>query len=296
MGGRNMVKKRRAFSGEKVFDFFVYLIIAVLLLIFIVPLLYVLSSSFTPYSEIIKHGGFVLIPQEITLSAYKQLLGTTGIVTAFKVSLFVTVVGTTINMILSVLVAYPLSKKDLPGRQLLTLLVVFTMMFNGGLIPTYLTVKGTRLLDTVWALIIPGAISTYNVILLKNYFQAMPEELFEAATIDGAGGFRSLLTIAVPLAKPVTMTVMLLYMVGNWNVFYPAIYYIYDPALKPLQVILRDILLSANSVLTGNVDAATPTLTLQMAAIVVTSVPIILVYPFIQKHFTKGIMMGAVKG
>lgn len=288
--------KRKGLSGEKIFDGIIYLIIAILLVIFIVPLLYVVSASFTPYSEIIKNGGFVLIPKEITLSAYQQLLGTTGIASAFKVSLFVTVVGTTVNMVLSILVAYPLSKKDLPGRQVLTLLVVFTMMFSGGMIPTYLTVKATGLLNTVWALIIPSAISTYNVILLKNYFQAMPEELFEAAIMDGAGSFRVLGTIVIPLSKPVTMTVMLLYMVGNWNVFYSAIYYIYDKNLKPLQVILRDILLSANSVLEGNVDAAVPSLTLQMAAIVVTSVPIILVYPFIQKHFTKGIMMGAIKG
>lgn len=295
MGGRDLVKQK-GFKEDKIFDLVIYLIIVLLLIIFIVPLLYVLSASFTPYSEIIKHGGFVLFPREITLSAYEQLLGTTGIVSAFKVSLFVTIVGTTINMILSILVAYPLSKKNLPGRQILTLMVVFTMMFNGGMIPTYLTVKATGLLNTVWALIIPGAISTYNVILLKNYFQAMPEELFEAAIMDGAGSFRVLATIVIPLSRPVTMTVMLLYMVGNWNVFYSAIYYIYDQDLKPLQVILRDILLSANSVLEGNVDASVPSLTLQMAAIVVTSVPIILVYPFIQKYFTKGIMMGAIKG
>lgn len=293
-----MVKINRI-SGtmsEKIFDAFILVIMVLLIIVFLIPILYVMSTSVTPYSEIIKNGGFVIFPKEITFTAYKQLLSSSAIPKAFAVSVFVTLVGTPINMILSILVAYPLSKKDLPFRSGLVFLVMFTMLFNGGLIPTYLVVKSTHLINTVWALIIPGAISTYNVILLKSYFEGMPSELFEAAIIDGAGKLKTLVSIAIPLAKPVIMTVMLLYLVANWNVFFPAIYYIHDNDLKPLQVVLRDLLSSAKEVLSDNVDSSIPSLTLQMAAIVITATPVIVVYPFIQKHFTKGIMLGAVKG
>lgn len=290
-----MVRSKHKITGERVLDWVIYLILFLLIIIFVVPLLYVLSASVTPYSELIRRGGFVIVPSELSFDAYKELFSTSLIGSAFKNTLFVTIAGTAINMVLSILFAYPLSKKSLPGVKFLTLMLVFTMMFNGGTIPTYFVVKDTGLLNSLWALIIPGAIAQYNVILLKNYFQSMPDELFEAATIDGAGAFRVLLSIAVPLAKPIIMTVMLLYMVGNWNVFYAGILYINSNELKPLQVVLREILMSSQNML-NNVDTHAPSLTMRMAAIVVTSVPIIMVYPFVQRYFIKGIMVGAVKG
>ncbi|MDL2233190.1 carbohydrate ABC transporter permease [Ruminococcaceae bacterium OttesenSCG-928-L11] len=286
---------KRATIGEKIFDSAIYFVLAVLFVVYFVPLIYVVISSVTPYSEVARSGGLVIIPKEITLSAYSQIFKQGLIPRALGVTVFVTVVGTSLSMALSVLLAYPLSKQTLPGRKFILQALVFTMYFSGGLIPTYLIVRQMGMLNTVWAMIIPSVVSTYNVMLIRNYFQNIPAELFEAATIDGCGPTRSLLSIALPLSPPVLMTIMLFYMVSFWNTFYAAIYYINDPNLRPLQVILRDIL---NSVVGNmeNVDVNIPSMTIQMASIVVTSVPIILVYPFIQKHFTKGIMMGAVKG
>lgn len=293
-----MVNRKQAVRSriwnEKFFDLFIYVVLTVILLIYIFPIMYVVSASFTPYSELIRSGGFIIFPKQVTWEGYYKLITDSSIPQGFKTTVFITVVGTAINMALTTLTAYPLSKRTLPGRSVLLLLVVITMFFSGGLIPTYLNVKSMKLINSVWALILPTAISAYNVILMKNYFAALPDELFEAATIDGCSDFATLFKIALPLSKPVTMTVFLLYVVANWNIYLPGVYYIYNDRLKPLQLVLKNLLDSSQRL--DNPEAAIPTLTLQMAAIVVTSIPVIAIYPFIQKHFTKGILLGAVKG
>lgn len=261
----------------------------------ILPLMYVVSVSITPFSEVLKNGGFILIPKSITFSAYQKLFTETNIPRAFWITIFITVVGTIVNLILTSLMAYPLSRRNLPGRSFFLLMVVFTMLFSGGLIPTYLIVKSLGLLDSVWSMILPNAIWSFNILIMKSFFENLPEELFESARMDGAKEFRILWQIVLPLSIPSMLTIGLFYMVGHWNEFFQAIMYVTDRNLFPLQVVIREILMLTQQPL-ENAENMLPTETMQMAAVVSASLPIILVYPFIQKHFTKGMLMGSVKG
>lgn len=282
-------------TDDKIFDTVTFIILTSVAIICFFPLMFVLAVSLTPYSEVLKNGGFVLFPKIITLEAYKHLLFHSNIIHAFGVTIFITVVGTIVNLILTVLMAYPLSRKKLPGRSFFLLLVVFTMLFSGGIVPTYLIVKATGLINSVWAMIIPNAIWTFNILIMKSFYENLPEDLFESARIDGAGELRILFKIVLPLSVPVMMTIGLFYAVGHWNEFFQAIMYITDTSLFPLQVVVRDILLQTQNTL-DNPDVTLPTVTMQMAAVILASIPIIVVYPFIQKHFTKGMLLGSVKG
>jgi putative aldouronate transport system permease protein len=291
MGGRDLVKG----FEDKVFNTFIYISLGLVGIVCAFPLLYVLAVSVTPYGEVLKHGGYIVIPRSFTLDAYRQLFAGNNILQAFWITVFITVVGTLINMVLSTLMAYPLSRRNLPGRSFLLFLVVFTLLFNGGIIPTYLIVRGTGLIDSVWAMIVPNAIWAFNLLIMKSFFENLPGELFDSARIDGAKELRILLQIVVPLSIPVMLTVGLFYAVGHWNEFFQAIMYVTDSELYPLQVVIRNILMqSQNPELM--LEEYVPTTTLQMAAVIVASVPIIVIYPFIQKHFTKGVMLGSIKG
>ncbi|MDF2922552.1 MAG: lplC1 [Paenibacillaceae bacterium] len=281
--------------SDKMFNMLVNTLLILVAVISIFPLLYVVSVSLTPYSEVVKNGGFIVIPRRISLEAYSQIISDPALGRSMLVSLFVTIVGTAVNMILTMMAAYSLSRRNLRGRTLFLLYIVVTMLFNGGLIPTYLIVQSMGLLNTVWSLIVPGAISTFNMLIMKTFFEGIPEELFESARMDGAKEFRVLWQIVVPLSVPSIMTVGLFYMVGHWNSFFSAVLYITDAKLYPLQVIIRNMLLlnQSNVVMT---DVTVPTAAMQMAAVISGSLPIIAVYPFIQKHFTKGMLLGAIKG
>lgn len=279
---------------DRVVNGVVYTMLTLVAVVSVFPLLFVVSASLTPYSEVLRNGGYVVIPSEFTLDAYRQLLAKPEIPRAFGVTVFITVVGTAINMVLTTLMAYPLSRKDLPGRSVFLFAVLFTMMFGAGLIPTYLIVKATGLLDTVWAMIIPGAIWVFNVLIMKTFFENLPQELIESARIDGASEFRILLRIVMPLSVPVLLTLGLFYAVGHWNEFFSAIIYIRDQDLLPLQVVVRNLIAQSQSM--ENIEAAVPTVTVQMAAVVVAAIPMIVIYPFIQKHFQKGVLLGSVKG
>ena len=283
----------RETGSDRVINAAVLVLLAVLFVIWFFPMLYVVLASVTPYEDVVR-AGLLILPSRPTFTAYSFLFSSTGIVGSFLVTLTVTIVGTLLSMALSILLAFPLSKKGLPGRALITKLLVFTMYFSGGLIPTYMMVRRLHLLNTIWALIIPGCVSTYNMLLLRSYFVSMPDELLEAAEVDGCGPLRTLVQIALPLSLPVTMSVMLFYMVTYWNTYYASYYYCYDKALRPLQVVLMDLIRSATG--EAEADEFVPTITVQMAAVVFSCVPIVCVYPFIQKYFTTGIMLGAVKG
>ncbi|MFD0716652.1 carbohydrate ABC transporter permease [Paenibacillus sp. GCM10027626] len=280
---------------DRVVNGIVYLVLGLSALAAILPLMYVVSVSITPISEVMKNGGFILIPKTVTFSAYEQLFSQTGILRAMWVTVFITVVGTAVNLILTALLAYPLSRKSMPGRSLVLLMILFTMLFSGGIIPTYLIVKSLGLLDSVWSMILPNAIWSFNVLIMKSFYEGMPEELFESARIDGAKEWRVLLQIVVPLSMPSMLTIGLFYMVGHWNEFFQAIMFVTDRSLFPLQVIIREILMMTQQPL-ENVENMLPTETMQMASVITASLPIILVYPFIQKHFTKGMLLGSVKG
>lgn len=280
---------------DRGFDWFVVIFLTAVAAVCVLPMLYVVSISLTPFSEVQRNGGFILIPRNITLDAYRYLLRDTDMHNAFRITCFTTVVGTLCNMGVTVLMAYPLSRSDLPGRSFFTNLVIFTMMFNGGMIPTYLVVKSLGMLDNVWALILPQLVWSFNLMIIKNSFQSLPESILESARIDGAGEMRTLIQIVLPLSLPVMMTVGLYYAVGHWNQYFQSVLYITDRRLRPIQVVVREILALTNNPL-ADASQTVPTMTTQMASIVIAAVPIIVVYPFVQRFFVKGVMLGAVKG
>ncbi|GAA4849496.1 carbohydrate ABC transporter permease [Paenibacillus vulneris] len=280
---------------EKLFDGAVMVILGLAGLAAVIPVMYVVSVSITPFSEVLKNGGFVFIPGKIDLTAYKELFTTTGIPRSLWVTAVLTVIGTAVNLVLTLLMAYPLSRKKMPGRSFFLLMVVFTMLFNGGLIPTYIVVKNLGLLNSIWSMILPNAIWTFNILIMKSFFENLPEELFESARMDGAKELSILMKIVVPLSVPSLMTIGLFYTVGHWNEFYQAIMYMTDRNWFPLQVVVREILVQTQKPL-ENVENLMPTETVQMAAVITASLPIIVLYPFLQKHFTKGMLLGAIKG
>ena len=280
---------------DKIFNGIVYVILGICGLAAILPMLYVISVSITPFGEVLRNGGFILFPREITFTAYRTLLTESNIPKAFQITVLITVIGTAVNLILTGLMAYPLSRKNLPARKFFLLMIVFTLLFSGGIIPTYLVVKSMGLLDSIWAMILPNAVWSFNVLIMKSFFEGLPEELFESARMDGAKEFRILLQIVTPLSIPVLLTVGLFYLVGHWNEFFQAIFYVTDRTLFPLQVIVREILIQSQQPL-ENAENMMPTQTMQMASVMIASLPIIVIYPFLQKHFTKGMLLGSIKG
>lgn len=281
--------------GDRPLNWFINLALVLVALAAALPLLLVLSASLTPYEEVIRSGGYSLLPNKVTLEAYNYLLTQSAVPRALGVTVFITVVGTAINLLLTTLIAYPLSRRDLPGRTLLLIVVIVPMLFNSGIIPLYLIVQKLGLINTVWAMILPNAVSGFNVLVMKSFFESLPDELVDAARIDGASEMRILWSIIVPLSVPVMLTVGLFYAVGHWNEFLQAILFVRNPDLYPLQVVVRNLLLQSQNTL-NNVDVVLPTVTLKMAAVFVASLPILLVYPFIQRHFTKGVLLGSIKG
>jgi putative aldouronate transport system permease protein len=294
LGGSPMTKLT---LSEKVGHTAIYSILTVIALLTLFPFLYVVVISITPESEVIRRG-LVLIPESVTFNAYKTVFGSgSGILPAYQITLFRTIVGTALNLLFTLLGAYVLSKKALPGRSGLLLFVIFTMLFSGGLIPTYIVVRSLELTNTVWALIVPGLISVFNLVVVKGFFEQLPVELEESAKVDGAGELRVLFTIILPLSLPSIATIGLFYAVGHWNSYFDAVIYLNKASLMPLQVILRNILLSSQNQNMEQVnDATVSSLAIQMASVIVSTVPILCVYPFIQNHFAKGVMIGAVKG
>lgn len=286
--------------GEKAAKIVNYALLALLALACLFPFYYVVVISMSPESEVVRKG-IVLFPDKITWSAYKEMFRESyALGQAYKVTLFRTIVGTTLNLLVTFMTAYPLSRRMLPGRAGFMFYIVFTMLFSGGMIPTYLVVQSLGLMNTIWALIVPGLVGAFNVIIMKSFFEQLPPEIEESAKVDGAGELQTMARIVFPLTMPVMATVGLFYMVGHWNSYFDGVMYISKPELSPLQVVLRSILLSVKQQNTEinqfADDYLVSTLTIKMAAVVLTTVPILLVYPFIQKYFTKGAMLGAVKG
>lgn len=294
-----MAKQYRSVSGT-IFDVSNYLILGLIGITAVLPFIYVVAGSFASDTELTQRAVF-LIPKTFTLSAYKFIFSTDTILKSIWVSLYVTVTGTLVNLLFTVTMAYALSKKGLMGRNTVLNMIVFSMLFGGGLIPTYIVIRELHMLDTYWALIIPGAISAFNLIIVKNFFQELPPELEEAAKIDGCTELGLLWRIVLPLSMPVLATFTLFYAVGHWNNFFSALLYINDPARWPLQVMLRQIVL-LSQMAAGDMSSVDPQFvkqqeqSIKMAVIVVGTFPILLVYPFLQKHFAKGVLIGSVKG
>lgn len=288
-------------SDERVFDFIVYAIAAVIMIIVLYPLIFIVSASFSDPAKVLS-GDVWLLPKGVTLEAYKSILNDDKIWIGYRNTIIYTVVGTVINIIMTILAAYPLSRPDLPGRNAIMVLITLTMFLGGGLIPTYLLVKDLGMVNTMWALIVPGAIATYNLIVMRTYFQSsIPWELQEAAHMDGCSNWRLLFSIILPLSKPILAVMVLFYAVGHWNSFFPALIYLRDEALHPLQLVLREILLISNSsaVEGGSVGLEKQILlaeSIKFAVIIVSTLPVLIMYPFVQRHFVKGVMIGSIKG
>ena len=303
MKGINFSKykgKVKQSTGDKIFTLVVYLILICAAIVTLFPFLDVVFTSLTSSKELVENAKKVLaIPRHPTLQNYEYVLSGSSIFHAYGVTLFRTVVGTILNMIITVLTAYPLSKKFLPGRSVIMQIFFFTMIFSGGMIPTYLVVKSYHLTNTIWALIIPGLLNVYNMIIMRTFFEGIPEDLEEAARIDGCSEWKALAKIILPISKPVLASVSLFYAVWHWNSFFDVVLYITERKLWPLQTLLREIVLTMSMAeLNANMaDVATPPSSSVIAATVMVSViPILLVYPFLQKYFVKGVMIGAVKG
>ena len=288
---------RKPTAGRRVFQLVNGVVLTGFALICLLPFLHVIGSSLANPGELATRA-FVIIPREFTLDAYRYVLSTPTIFRAMGVSMFVTVVGTFLSLLVTSLMAYALGKRYLRGRRVINFLVVFTMLFSGGMIPLFIVVNGLGLLDSIWSLILPGVFAGFNFIVMRSFFMGIPQELTEAARIDGAGDFRILRTIVLPLSKAVIAVIGLFYAVGFWNSFFNAMLYISDQSLWPVQMILRSYVIQGTSLTADQlgVQQAPPPQSIKMAVVVVALAPIVLVYPFLQKYFSKGVITGAIKG
>ena len=287
---------------DKVFNVTITIITFIFIILCAYPLIYVVSASFSDPMDIFA-GKVWLLPSSPTLKGYKTVFDYPDVWIGYGNSVFYTVFGTLINVFMTVLAAYPLSRKDLKYRKPIIMLFTFTMLFNAGMIPNYLLIRDLHLLNTRWALLIPGAISVYNMIIVRTFFMSnIPDELLESARLDGCSDFRFLLNIVLPLSGAVIAVITLYYAVGHWNQYFNAVLYLTDKNTYPLQVFLRNILLenSINDLSAGSVvnesERTYLNELLKYSLIVVASAPLLAAYPFIQKYFVKGVMIGAVKG
>ena len=287
---------------DRILYFVVYTVIILFLLVILYPIIFIISASFSEGSEV-QLGRVYLWPVKPTLEGYRAVFSHRNIMTGYRNTILYTLGGTLINVVVTVLCAYPLSRRDMPMRGFFVFLFVFTMFFGGGLIPTYLLVNSMGMVNTFWALLIPGAMSVYNMIITRTFFQnGVPHELLEASQIDGCSDARYFFSILLPLSQAVISVISLYYAVAHWNSYFSALIYIRDKQLQPLQLILRSILLSTRvslnefedpDLLEGKIGLE---FLVKFALIVVSSAPIMCLYPFVQKFFAKGVMLGSVKG
>lgn len=284
--------------GGRLFDGINMLLLGAISLLMFFPLWVVVVKSFSlPHT--VSEGNIMLWPQGFTWVAYETILNRQNFMLVFYNTVFITVVGTLISMALSVCLAYPLSKKRVPGATAMLFLVFFTMLFSGGLVPNYLVVRGLGLLDTLWSLILPQAISAFNVIILVSFFRSIPHEMEDSGKVDGAGDIGILFRLVLPTSLPIVATLTLFYAVSQWNTFFQAVLYTNSPEKQVLQVLLRQLLLvlNNNDILQDEAgEIPQVVVTVKQAMVVVATVPILVVYPYLQKHFTKGVMIGSIKG
>ena len=283
--------------GSKLFDVFNVLLMCLLMLIILIPLIHVVSASFSNPSAYVRYEGLMWHPVEFCLDAYKAVAKNKNIFTGYMNTIFIVVVGTTINLISTLVAAYCLSRKNVMWKNIMMVAIVFSMYFSGGMIPFYLVVKSVGLNDSIWSLIIPTAVNTYNLIIMRTAMASVPESLEESAKLDGANHWTILWKIMVPLVKPTIAVICLYYAVEHWNSWFNAMLFIRDKADYPLQLVLREILLQNDTTaMTAGAEDMLLSETIQFATIVVATLPILAIYPFVQRYFVKGVMIGAVKG
>ncbi|RJG20608.1 carbohydrate ABC transporter permease [Paenibacillus thiaminolyticus] len=288
--------------GDRIFDVVNYVLLTLVMLIVLYPLLFVLSASVSN-PETVLRGEMWLIPKQINFDAYAKIFQNKDILLGYGNTILYTLLGTAINLIMTICAAYPLARKDFLGRGLITAMIVFTMFFGGGLIPTYLLIKNLNMLDTLWVMVIPNAVAVWNIIIMRTFFQqSIPGEIQEAAMIDGCSHMQTLLRIVLPLSMPIIAVMVLFYAVGHWNSYFNALIYLSSKDKFPLQLILREILIQSDS---GDMIKLTSESAVKMkmsveglkyAVLVVANLPMLILYPFLQRYFVKGIMIGALKG
>lgn len=293
-----MISIKRRSVGDIIANVIIYILLTLIAVIMVIPFIYVIAASFATEAEIQTRPIF-FIPDSPTLDAYARIFDMndmgTRVFHSLLISVCVTAIGTFINLFFTTTMAYGLSRSNLIGKKPLLNMVLFTMVFGGGMIPLFLVVKGLGMYDTYAALILPGAISAYNMIIVRNFFMELPRELEEAASIDGCSDIGIFIKIALPLSLPCLATFGLFYAVGHWNNYFGALLYLEDSTKFPFQLVLRNIVMQTAETQTDP-NALIPEDTLKMAVIIIGTVPILIVYPFLQKHFAAGVMVGAVKG
>jgi multiple sugar transport system permease protein/putative aldouronate transport system permease protein len=301
-----MLSKKKARIRDTAFDqafvMFIYIMLSLTLLIVIVPIIFIIAASFSDPQAVIS-GEVWFWPVHPTLRGYEAVFRNPKLMTGFFNSFFYMIIGTVVNLIMTMLCAYPLTRKEFRARNLISVLMVFTMYFSGGMIPTYMVVRKLGLIDTRWAMIIPVALSVWNVILCRTYIAStIPDSLYESATLEGCTPFRFMISIVLPLSAPIMAVLALYYGVSHWNTYFNALIYLNKADLAPLQIVLREILVLSKidpiMISDARELAAKQGLTdlLKYSVIIVGSVPVMIIYPFVQKYFVTGVMIGAVKG
>lgn len=292
----------RESAGDRVFGALVYVLLSMVLIIVLYPLVFVVSASISNPVTVLR-GEMWLFPKELSFIGYERIFANPEILTGYGNTILYTTVGTSINLMMTVLAAYPLSRQDFKGRGVITWFIVFTMFFSGGLIPTYLLVKNLGLINTMWALILPGAVSVWNIIIMRTFFQSsIPGEIQESAAIDGCNNIQTLWRIVLPLSAPILAVMVLFYAVGHWNSYFSALIYLNDREKYPLQLLLREILIKsevdqmAGSMTTSTQQYLMEAEAIKYAIIIVANLPVLLLYPFLQRYFVKGMLIGAIKG
>ncbi|WP_413242450.1 carbohydrate ABC transporter permease [Paenibacillus sp. 1P07SE] len=286
--------------NDRLFDVLNITILSLILLAVLYPLVFVISASVSNPFLVIR-GEVLLVPKEITFQAYLRVFRDSAVLNGFMNTLLYATTGTLINLVLTTFGAYPLSR-PLPGRKIIMLVILMTMFFNGGLIPTYMVIKSIGIINTYWAMVLPGAVTVFNLIVMRTFFENIPQELHEAALIDGSSQMRTLVSVVLPLSLPIMAVMTLFYGVAHWNSFFNGLIYLSDQSKYPLQLILRDILI--NSQMQDMMNLADESAVQQQlmgesikyALIVVTSLPVLLLYPLLQRYFVQGVMIGAIKG
>ncbi|QLG41551.1 carbohydrate ABC transporter permease [Paenibacillus sp. E222] len=296
----NIQTKIKESAVDKTFLITIYILLSLVALVVIYPLIFIVSSSISSPAAVTS-GRVWLWPVDISFNGYKALFNTPEILIGYGNSIFYTAAGTLISVALTIMIAYPLSRKTFFGRNTLMMIITFTMIFSGGLIPTYMVVKQLHLIDTRWALLIPNAIWVWQVIIARSFFQSsIPGELLEASEIDGCSDMRFIWSVVLPLSKPIIAVLVLMYAVGQWNAYFDALIYLKSADLFPLQLILRSIIIQNNG--SGAMDVAKMverqqlTELLKYSLIVVATLPVLVIYPFVQRHFVQGMLVGSVKG
>ncbi|MCS7459158.1 carbohydrate ABC transporter permease [Paenibacillus doosanensis] len=291
----------RSFEN-RCFEAIVYTLLTVVAVLVLYPLVFVLSASVSDPAAVL-NGEMWLWPKDLSFVGYKKVLENHDLLRSYTNTIVYTVIGTAINLVMTVMAAYPLSQKSFYGRNVITAFMVFTMFFSGGLVPAYMLVKQLGMLNSMWALLIPGAVSVWNIVIMRTFFQnSIPSEMQEAAAIDGCSDWKALWRIVLPLSMPILAVMVLFYAVGHWNAYFSALIYLTDRELYPLQLLLREILVQGEMEHMVNVGDSSHAKTImdqeavKYAVVVVANLPILLLYPFLQQYFVKGIMIGALKG